>query len=417
MSGNKISDLNKQRSDIENFFNKYNEKTFPRVFNALYRNISTVDSLDEIKCLPKPILKIVSEIYTLGTLTLVDEKTSKKDGTVKRAYALNDGGIVESVLMRYDDGRNTVCVSSQSGCAMKCSFCATGHMGLNRNLSYAEIVEQVLNFNKFLILSQSNKNNKSTSRKMADKVTNVVYMGMGEPMSNYSNVIKSCYRLADQNHGLGIRARNITISTVGIVPKINRYIREMHPFKFSISLHTPFDKDRSTIMPINKKYNILNLMDAAYTYVEQTHRVTLKRSNISESVEDNGADPDLKPRLYHHQQLGLVNNNTTTVPMPLAKKSHKALTFQYCLIEGVNNSVKHIAEIGKLLHPIKKYCHVNVIPLNPTPEYKDGRQPNTRSTDAFIQQLKTRGIHASTRLRRGIDIEAGCGQLAQSLTK
>jgi len=245
--------------------------------------------------------------------------------------------------MHYNE-RQTLCISSQSGCAMGCVFCATGQMGFRRNLSAGEVIEQVLFLGREL--SQS-----------GEKITNIVIMGMGEPFHNYDAVLEAIDRLNDPN-GLNLGARRFTISTVGIVPGIRRFAAEKRQVNLAISLHAANDTLRSVLIPANRKYPLSSLMEACGEYIKLTNR---------------------------------------------------RLTFEWALIRDINDSVEHARELAALLKGL--LCHVNIIPLNPTTSY-NGKATTEERAQEFKQVLENNGIPCTIRARRGIDISAGCGQLA-----
>jgi 23S rRNA (adenine2503-C2)-methyltransferase len=247
--------------------------------------------------------------------------------------------------MKYDK-RNTVCISSQVGCPLGCVFCSTGQMGFSRNLSSGEILGQVLYIMRLLENS-------------SEKLTNVVYMGMGEPLLNYASVMESIDRLTDPalfNFG----ARRITISTVGIVPKIREFTSLNSQVNLAVSLHAPTDELRSQLVPNNRLHPLKPLIAACREYVDTTRRRT---------------------------------------------------TFEYALIQDINDNDLQARQFVNLLKGI--LCHVNLIALNPSKEYPLPGSTRDR-VDAFLAVLQQAGIPASIRMRRGIDIDAGCGQLAQS---
>mmetsp|Transcript_13482 Transcript_13482/g.39910 ORF Transcript_13482/g.39910 Transcript_13482/m.39910 type:complete len:301 (-) Transcript_13482:142-1044(-) len=279
----------------------------------------------------------------------VSQEQVSRDGTRKRLWRLHDGRLIESVLMPYDTNRRTACISSQVGCAMGCTFCATGQMGYTRQLTSDEIFEQAARFAMELKLRD-------------ERLSNVVFMGMGEPFRNFDAVIDAAKRIRSD---LGIGSRHITISTVGLVPEIRRFADlcadESLEISLAISLHQSTDEARGAIMPVNRKYNLQQLIDACHYYVETSRR---------------------------------------------------RLTFEWALIEGENDSVEEARRLGKLLRGLK--CHVNLIPLNPTKGF--GGAPS-RNSQAFVAELGKCGIPATVRVRRGIDIDAGCGQLAEEASK
>ncbi|MCO4745830.1 MAG: 23S rRNA (adenine(2503)-C(2))-methyltransferase RlmN [Proteobacteria bacterium] len=299
-----------------------------------------VSSFDDMSNLPKDLRAKLAERTTLGALSTVVGQTSK-DGTHKRLYRLADGPLIESVLMPYNDGRRTACISSQAGCAMGCVFCATGQMGFQRNLTEAEIYEQAWRFHTEL-------------KDKGERLSNVVMMGMGEPFHNYDNTIAAVRRMMSE---LGIGARRITISTVGLVPAIQRFAKEGLQVGLAISLHAATNDIRSALMPVNRKYDLQELVGACHAYVEATGR---------------------------------------------------RVTFEWALIAGENDSAREAHRVGRLLKGLN--CHVNLIPLNPTASY-EGEPTNDVNAAIFVETLGMHHISATVRVRRGIDIDAGCGQL------
>jgi 23S rRNA (adenine2503-C2)-methyltransferase len=269
--------------------------------------------------------------------------------TRKTLFHLPDGRPLEAVLMRYER-RRTLCISSQSGCAMGCVFCATGQMGFGRHLSSGEIVEQVLYYARLLAA-------------LDQPVTNVVVMGMGEPFHNYDATLEAVDRLNDPL-GMNLGERRFTISTVGLVPMILRFAAERRQVNLAISLHAADDTLRSSMLPVNRKYPIAELMDACRVYVQQTHR---------------------------------------------------RLTFEWALVNEVNDTPEQARLLAQLLRPLRisgaVLCHVNAIPLNPTQKYA-GKPTDRSRAAAFKDELERHGIPCTIRVRRGIDIQAGCGQLA-----
>lgn len=263
-----------------------------------------------------------------------DVLVSKEKDSVKAKIELKDKLQIETVLMRHIDGRNTVCVSSQVGCPLKCGFCATGMMGFKRNLDYVEIIEQVVFFERYL---------------KGERVTNVTFMGMGEPFLNYDNVMKAIRFL---NSELGIGARSMSVSTAGIVEGINKFADEGLQVNLAISLHAPNDKLRSELMPINKKYPLKEVFKAVDEYILKTNRQVM---------------------------------------------------FEYLLIKGVNDSDKHAEELAKLIK--KPLYFLNLIMYNPTGVFK--RSLRSREFKDKLNKLK---VNFSERHRFGEDIKAACGQ-------
>ena len=274
--------------------------------------------------------------------------------TYKWLFALPDGQTIETVLMLYDE-RRTVCISSQAGCAMGCTFCATGQGGLSRNLQPGEIVGQVLAAARWLASPPPETGLASST------LTNIVVMGMGEPLANYERVWQALRTITDAE-GFNLGARHITLSTVGLVPGIRRMAEEPLQINLAVSLHAPNDELRSQLVPIDRRYPLAELMAAVRDYVARTHR---------------------------------------------------RVTFEYALMNGINDTAMLAREMAGLLRGL--LCHVNLIPLNPVAG--SPYQPSTPEQAATFQAiLEQNGIPTTMRLRRGIDIDAGCGQLRQRIT-
>jgi len=312
-----------------------------QVWVAVYQSLKT--SVFEITTLPKEFRRLLADHYDFKALEEVATVESGDGHTQKSLFRLRDGNLIETVLMGYEN-RQSVCISSQSGCGLGCAFCATGQMGFHRNLTSGEIIAQVLHFER--LLAQDDK-----------KLTNVVLMGMGEPFLNYDNVLEALYRL---NHpdGFGLGARRFTISTVGIVPKIKQFADAGTQYNLAISLHTVNDELRSELIPSNKKFPIDSLLRACQYYIQKTNR---------------------------------------------------RVTFEVALIEGVNDSISDAEALSEKLSGM--LCHVNLIALNPTPGF--GERPATSNqAEAFCNLLNRNHIPCTIRLRRGNEIQAGCGQLA-----
>jgi 23S rRNA (adenine2503-C2)-methyltransferase len=297
----------------------------------------------EFTTLPLALRNKLDRHFVFGTLNPEKELQSNDGLTKKILYRLHDKSAIETVLMGYAD-RNTVCISSQVGCGMGCNFCATGNMGFIRNLSRGEIVEQVIK-----TAADLGQNGKS--------LTNVVFMGMGEPFNNYQPVIDAVQILNDPK-GLGMGKRRFTISTVGLVPGIKRFTEENTQINLAISLHAADDVLRSSIVPINHKYPILELMAACRQYIQKTNR---------------------------------------------------RITFEWALIDGVNDTTDQARKLSKLVEGM--LAHVNLIQLNPVAHY-GGKPAKDDQARKFQKILADAGITCTIRLRRGIDIQAGCGQLA-----
>lgn len=305
--------------------------------------------------LPAALRAQLEEKATLQIMTPVVEQVSMAEDTLKILFQLHDGQTIEAVLMLYDK-RRTLCISSQAGCAMGCTFCATAQGGLARNLTAGEIVGQVLYFARYLATPGALP---LTDIERPSTVTNIVLMGMGEPMHNYKNVWTALRRLTDPS-AFGLGARNITLSTVGLVPMIDRMADEGLQIGLAVSLHAPNDALRTQLVPINKGYPVDELLAAVERYITKTKR---------------------------------------------------RVTFEYALMKGINDSEDLAHELGHRLQNL--LCHVNVIPLNPIPDSKF--QPTSdEDTKLFVEVLHSYGISATIRLRRGIEINAGCGQLRRS---
>jgi 23S rRNA (adenine2503-C2)-methyltransferase len=301
----------------------------------------------------------------MGALELVRLQTADEGLTRKALFRLSTGAVVESVLMVYPD-RATVCVSTQAGCAMGCVFCATGRLGLLRNLSSGEIIEQVLWAARELrglrtegrgLSRNSPTRSDSVLSPQHSALTNVVFMGMGEPFANYDRWWRTVERLHDPQ-GFNMGARSMTVSTVGLVPGIQRLAGETLPINLAISLHAPDDALRSEMMPINTRYPIAVLLDATRDYIAETNR---------------------------------------------------RVSFEYVLLQGKNDRPEQAAMLASLLDGI--LCHVNLIPWNPVPGAPLGRSERARVL-RFQQVLQERGIACTVRVERGVSIAAACGQLA-----
>ncbi len=287
----------------------------------------------------------------LPTLLTPVRSISCDDGmTVKTVWRLHDGALVESVLMRYPD-RVTMCISSQAGCGMNCPFCATGQAGLTRNLSTAEIVEQVLAGARSLQRGEVPGG--------PGRVSNVVFMGMGEPLANYRAVVDAVRRLTDPAPGgLGMSARGITVSTVGLVPRIRELATEGLPVTLAVSLHAPDDELRDTLVPINTRWAVTEVLDAAWEYTERTHR---------------------------------------------------RVSIEYALIKDINDQPWRAELLADLL--VGRLVHVNLIPLNPTPG-SVWTASSARAEREFVRVLADRGVAVTVRDTRGREIDGACGQLA-----
>jgi 23S rRNA (adenine2503-C2)-methyltransferase len=301
-------------------------------------------SLDEMTNLAKQLREQLAPRVRLGSLTRAEMQTSR-DGTRKLRFVTADGASIESVLIP-DGDKTTQCISSQVGCAVDCQFCATAKLGLRRNLTTAEIVDQVYQARALLAELEPDR-----------RLTNIVYMGMGEPLHNYDNVLGSL-RILTHNLGIKLSQRRITVSTAGLVPRIVKLgLEDVRP-NLAVSLNAPNDAVRDQVMPINRRWNIEQLLGAIRAFpLEQRRRVT----------------------------------------------------FEYVLLAGVNDSIDDARQLAKLLRGIR--CKVNVIPFNPHPE-SDYARPSEAAIEAFQNECKRLGFLTYLRTPRGDDIDAACGQLA-----
>ncbi|MGX1696112.1 23S rRNA (adenine(2503)-C(2))-methyltransferase RlmN [Microbacterium keratanolyticum] len=291
-------------------------------------------------------------------LTEVRRLETDRGDTIKFLWRLHDGALVESVLMRYP-GRITLCVSSQAGCGMNCPFCATGQAGLTRNMSAAEIVEQVVRANA--LIAAGGLGGKKADDHSMERVSNIVFMGMGEPLANYNRVMHAVRTMvAPQPEGLGMSARGITVSTVGLVPAIKKLADEDIPVTFALSLHAPDDQLRDELIPVNSKWKVDEALDAAYNYYEKTGR---------------------------------------------------RVSIEYALIKDMNDHAWRADLLAtKLNERGRGWVHVNPIPLNPTPE-SVWTSSDKDVTAEFVRRLNDAGIPTTLRDTRGKEIDGACGQL------
>jgi 23S rRNA (adenine2503-C2)-methyltransferase len=298
---------------------------------------------------PAPLRTTLAEEVPFSTLALADEAHSR-DGTVKALFGTADGHPVEAVLMRYRDGRRSLCVSSQSGCPLTCTFCATGQMRFGRNLTPSEILDQALHLLR-TELATVGKRVPSPARGL----TNCVFMGMGEPMLNYENVVAAARLLPD----VGITHRRTTISTVGWLPGLRRFVEEVEePIRLALSLHAPGAELRSQLMPVNERYPLEDVLATCRRYFALRHRKVF---------------------------------------------------VEYVMLGGVNDSPAHARDLAALLDP--QIFKVNLIPYNPTGMFEGSTR---EAIAAFKRELDRARIPATVRLTRGRDIAAACGQLAAS---
>lgn len=324
--------------DLKIKFQELGEKPYraEQVFKWLF--VENVSSFDEMTNISLELREKLKEIFDICVFKIIKKQVSK-DGTKKFLFELSDGNTIETVLMEYKYGKS-ICVSTQIGCRMGCKFCASTGIGFERNMSAAEIVEEVL----------------AVQREEKVRISNVVFMGIGEPLDNYDNVIKAI-KILNHPKGLAIGARHISISTSGLVPKIYDLADENIQCTLSISLHATNDEKRSEIMPINKKYNIEQLINSCKYYINKTNR---------------------------------------------------RISFEYALLKDKNDNIQDAKELVNLLSGM--LCHVNLIPVN---EIQNGifTKSSKEKILRFRDYLNERGIVATVRRELGSDIEAACGQL------
>jgi 23S rRNA (adenine2503-C2)-methyltransferase len=310
-----------------------------QIFRWLGRGVADIEQMTDLS---KPLREKLKQISTIGSPICIKKLVSQIDGTVKYLFELTDGNVIESVLMKYKFGYS-VCISSQAGCKMGCTFCASTQAGFARSLTAGEMLGQVL----FI------------GRDSGQRIGNVVIMGIGEPFDNYDNVMKFL-RLIHHPDGLNLGYRHITISTCGLVPEIEKFIKEDISVNLSISLHAPNDRIRQSIMPVAKKYSIDKLIAICKIYTEMTKR---------------------------------------------------RITFEYAMISGVNDSASDALELASRIRGM--LCHVNLIPAN-TVEGTGMNQSSRERMDKFKSIMENNGIETTIRRELGSDINAACGQLRRS---
>ena len=310
-----------------------------QIFDWLFKK--RVTSIEEMSNLPKDLKALMEQSFDMTTLK-ERKKQVASDGTTKFLFELSDGDLIETVLMRHKYGCS-VCVTTQVGCRIGCKFCASTLSGLKRNLQAGEIVTQVLRVQQYLDETE-------------DRVSHIVVMGIGEPFENYDNLTKFI-NIINNEKGLNIGSRHITVSTSGIVPKIYTFADEHPQISFAVSLHAPNDALRTQLMPINRAYPLEKLMEAVKYYIKQTNR---------------------------------------------------RITFEYGLIKNVNDTVDCANQLADLVGKLN--CHINLIPINYVPERGFDRTP-IEHIEKFEQTLKKRGVNVTVRRELGSDIDAACGQL------
>lgn len=340
-----INLLDLQLNELEELMKELGEPKFraAQIFGWLYKEAGKgAADFDGMTNVPAALRQKLSDISVIGLPQILRVQESKLDGTRKYLFGLADGNAVESVFMQYKFG-NSICVSSQAGCRMGCSFCASTLDGLVRNLTPGEIAGQIL----------------SAERDTGRRISHVVVMGSGEPFDNYEN-LSSFIKIINNPKGLNIGMRNITVSTCGIVPMIERFGEDFPQVNLAISLHASDNESRSNLMPINRKYPMAELLKACRDYTERTSR---------------------------------------------------RVTFEYTLVKGVNDSREDADRLAKLLKGM--LCHVNLIPLNTVKE-RDFETTGKAAATAFRDRLEGSGVPATIRRELGDDIDAACGQLRRS---
>ena len=339
MSDAKIQLKNFTQSEMESWVQSNGHKAFRgrQLFQWIWQK--GAQSFSDFTNLPNDYLEELEATCSIDLTSVHLVQTSESQGTSKFLVRLQDGKFVETVLIP-ETKRVTVCLSSQVGCALDCDFCATGKMGLRRNLTSGEIADQLLHVRRF-----SNR-----------PITNIVYMGMGEPFHNYDQVLRSADIL---NSKLGFEhgARKITISTSGLVPQIRRFTEEGHRFKLAVSLNASEDATRTAIMPINKKWDIADLVKACQNYT---------------------------------------------------RVSSNMLTFEYVLLDGINDTIEDAKRLEKIANQV--FCKVNVIPYNEVA--KGYARPSNNRINSFLETLKNAQFPVTVRWSQGDDIDAACGQLS-----
>jgi 23S rRNA (adenine2503-C2)-methyltransferase len=330
-----------------------------QIHDAIYHQL--VSEFGDMRGLPAPLRAWLAEHATIASPQVRTLVAAKDGRTRKLLLELSDGRLIETVLMLYPASaegraRATVCVSTQAGCAYGCTFCATGQMGFERHLSAGEIVAQALYFAREL----RERPWIAPDGQAIDHVTNLVFMGMGEPLHNYDNTLQAI-RILNMAEGLRIGARHMTVSTVGLVPGILRLADEPLQINLAISLHAPNNALRLRTMPVTRKYPIEQVLEAVRAY---------------------------------------------------AAKTGRQVTFEYVLLSGINDAVEHARELATLLAPLKQLGHVNLIPVNKTAAGYE--PPSGERIRAFRETLRAGGVSSSVRAERGDDIAAACGQLRTS---
>lgn len=331
-----IKDLTLEELEAYMAENKLQKFRAGQIFEWIYKD---VEGFEQMTNLSKDLIAKLNADFFIGRAEIEVKLVSKEDNTRKYLLKLADGNAVECVLMEYNHGR-TICISTQIGCRMDCAFCASAIGGLTRHMTSGEMLEEVM----------------AVSRDIGERISNIVLMGTGEPFDNYNEVMKFL-RTINHPKGLNIGQRHITISTSGLVPKIKEFADEQLQCNLAISLHASDNPTRNTLMPINKKYKIDELLEACRYYI---------------------------------------------------KKTNRRITFEYALIKGINDSEQNAEKLAGLLRGM--LCHVNLIPINKVEEKAFDKAPK-QSVDRFKSILERSGVETTVRRELGSDINAACGQL------
>ena len=332
-----LNTLNK--IELAEFFTNLNEKKFraDQLFHSVHKHM--VFDINDVKGFSNDLKEKISQHAYIKRIKLITVLSSKIDKTKKFLFELEDGQVIESVFMSYD-GRNTICVSCQVGCKMGCKFCASTKAGFVRHLSVAEILSQLY----------------MVERELDEKINNIVFMGIGEPLDNYDNIVKTI-EILNHEDGKNMSQRNMTLSTSGLVPKIYELADLKLAINLAVSFHYPFNEERSSFMPVNQSYNIESLIEACDYYFEKTGR---------------------------------------------------RVSYEYLLVQGLNDTQKHGEELIKLF--AGKNIHINLIGLNEIDEF-NYKSSNSENMIRFRDQLQKKGLNATIRQSKGIDIDGACGQL------
>lgn len=341
--------------ELQQLMLQYQQPTFraKQLYTHLYKLLTP--TFDAMTDLPLRLREQLNTNWQIGQLKALREQTTDQGLTRKMLWQIDGNAVIETVLMVYPPDRATICVSTQAGCAMGCVFCATGKLGLLRNVTSGEIIEQVVYFERYL--RQNHDQLIQHHAKLPNHITNLVFMGMGEPFANYDRWWSAVERLNDKQ-GFNLGARNMTVSTVGLVKGIRQLTDESLQINLAVSLHAPNDDLRSELMPVNQRFPIAELMDAVREYTDKTRR---------------------------------------------------RVSFEYVLLQDTNDLPEHAHQLAHLIKGM--LCHVNLIPWNPIPGTPLSRSHRERVT-AFQRIIQAAGISCTVRVERGVDIAAACGQLA-----